>query len=154
MPHQVWRLNCCCDSPDEMSTTAGGDVPMGLPMGRSCSGPEACPDCGEPSLFDGWARGAIEQMAQYQRIHGLKALGPHRQLASLLFDGLRESCAGCRGSGLVGREKWAYCAVCEGTGGFWVADEAYLVWAYRALLYRYPDVAAPGGLSEGGLPVE
>ena len=137
MPHKVWRPDCSCD------------VPMGTEPIRC--GPEPCPYCGAPPVFAGWARGAIEEMAQYQRVHGLKAHGPHRKLAGELFRGLRERCAGCAGSGLDGAEHWAYCLVCEGTGGVWNADEEYLVAAYRLLLHRYPNAAAAGALSAGGV---
>ena len=147
MPHKVWRLSCSCS----------GDVGMGVgPTSRPCSGP-ACSRCGEPTVFSYWARDSIERMDLYQRVHGLKPLGPHLRLADAVFRGLRESCDACRSTGFVGTEHWAECPHCEGTGGAWKADEEHLVAAYCLLLHRYAEAAAPGALSAvgiglGGLP--
>ena len=138
MPQLRWRWNCTCD----------------VMMGVLTSGPDACTHCGKLTSPDGWARGSIEEMAQYQRIHGLKALGPHRKLADELFRGLRSRCESCGGSGFVGTESWGYCRVCEGTGGFWAADESYLVAAYRVVVFRYPAAAASGALSSQGVFLE
>ena len=44
--------------------------------------------------------------------------------------------------------------MCEGTGGFWAADESYLVAAYRVVVFRYPGAAASGALSSQGVFLE
>ena len=139
MPHKVWRWSCSCD------------VGMGLPISIPCSGPDPCSHCGEPTVFSYWARDSIEKMHLYQRVHGLKPLGPHRRLADVVFRGLRETCVACGSTGFVGTEHWAECLYCEGTGGAWKADEEHLVAAYCLLLHRYPAAAAPGALSAVGI---
>jgi hypothetical protein len=39
-----------------------------------------CSKCGTLSEYDGWRNSMHEAMAWYQKLHGLKPIGPHRQL--------------------------------------------------------------------------
>jgi DnaJ-class molecular chaperone len=130
MPERIWSHTCC-------DTTANQPH---------------CPSCGTPGDFAGWGPTVPEAMERYQRAHGLTPVGPHRQVAPLVFRRMRAPCDRCHGSGFQGDVfGWHECRVCEGGGAVWSAAESEILAAYRRVLDLFPEAAAPGALSEYGL---
>jgi hypothetical protein len=93
----------------------------------------------------GWVLSMVERWGQCQRTYRLKAFGPHRPLADELFDGMRERCERCRGSGgIIGPYlTWRSCPECDGSGGFWTREGWRVDAALAEVLRQFPDAAAP-----------
>ena len=53
------------------------------------------------SEYDGWRNSMHEAMAWYQKLHGLKPIGPHRQLADKVMSGAYQTCIECAGYWLL-----------------------------------------------------
>jgi hypothetical protein len=88
-----------------------------------------------------------EAKACYQYVYGLAPTGPHRPMASRLFENTRRRCESCNGEGVLGPDEhsWTVCATCEGTGGFWVIGPSEVEAIRRRILEAYPQAAAPAG---------
>jgi hypothetical protein len=87
----------------------------------------------------------LEDMALYQYLFGVLAIGPHRELTSRVFKETRKACPACKGAGLRWTDETSYwvCATCEGTGGFWTISPAEVDARRSKILEVYPDAAAP-----------
>ena len=126
MPNQYWRHDC-----------RGTEV---------LAAAQLCTTCGVLGEFDGWHLSRFESMACFQYVYGIKPLGPHREMADRLFDGMRTGCERCSGGGLLdgeGGASWRVCPVCEGTGGHWNRPLDEVDAALVQVLEEFPDAEAP-----------
>ena len=112
------------------------------------AGAQLCTTCGVLGEFDGWHLSGMESMACYQYVYGIKPLGPHREMADRLFDGMRTGCERCSRRGLLNGEggaSWRVCPVCEGTGEHWNRPLDEVDAALAHVLEEFPDAEAPKG---------
>ena len=132
MPQKFWKHQCPGSSPH----WSGNPTPC---------------DCGNPKTYDGWHSGRFEAMAWYQKRHGLKPTGPHRDLADRLFDGASAACPACSGRGYfdaVGGVTFEPCDKCGGAGHS-VTISADRHAALRAeVLAKFPDACARSDLPD------
>ncbi len=109
MPHRTWKHKCCSVARQRKAIT----------------GERRCFHCGELGEFAGWGLSMVEAMGRYQRVTGMKAMGPGR----LKIDVTIRSCAACGGSGYANnpyrKEK---CKECDGEGQWLDCDEETKAW--------------------------
>ena len=112
MPHRTWTHNCCAASRRQWAMT----------------GERRCPYCNEPGKFAGWERSTVEHMCRFQRVTGMKAMGPGR----LKIDLPIRHCRACGGSGFVpDPHRLEACAECGGDGQWLDCDEETKAWIRR-----------------------
>lgn len=129
MPRPYWIHTCCDDK-------------------RSTASP-LCDECGTAGLFAGWSLGMHEAMARFQYTYGLTPVGPHRQMASQLFENARSECEQCGGEGILSldADAWRPCGACEGTGGLWrICDDAKEA-IRRRIISEYPAAEASSNIA-------
>jgi hypothetical protein len=109
---------------------------------------EICPECGERGRFNGWGLSVVELMAQYQRIHNLRAIGPHRTMEDELFHGRMKACKQCGGVGVIGLnndEDHIICPGCDFRGYLFDGSEEEFESIRQKIIAVYPT-AEPGTL--------
>jgi hypothetical protein len=87
-------------------------------------------------------------MAGYQRVYGLKCLGPHRRLADEIFKGAFGACQACQGQGVVDSEVtggWDRCLACDGNGSVATLPAEEIERRRAIVLEAFPNAAAPAG---------
>jgi Zn finger protein HypA/HybF involved in hydrogenase expression len=128
MPQRLWKHNC----PDNKSL---------LFMGT-----EICEQCGQKGIYIGWHYGMYERMSVYQRVTGLKPVGPHRPMAHKLLSPLLCHCVQCKGEGLINNaieDDYDHCPECDGKG-YYVPEGMYPEFQKLRLqiLEIYPEAEA------------
>ncbi len=130
MPQKFWKHQCPGRSP----------YLVGSP--RACA-------CGGPMIYDGWHSGKSEAMAWFQKMHGLKPVGPHRPLHGRLVAGTTTSCDACAGRGYFDAANgltFAVCSQCDGAG-YRSTISAEQRAALRAqVIAEFPEAAARSDL--------
>jgi hypothetical protein len=123
MPHPTWK-HYCSQSGDMVTT-----------------GSETCSSCGAFGQYDGWRYGRIEQMSAYQRRTGLKPMGEHRLLVSLILGPMLRPCEQCEMRGLIcqDEDEWQRCPQCQGAMLVRKVPDAEFEAARRRILREYPD---------------
>ncbi len=102
---------------------------------------EACPECGEVGVYEGWGHSVVEMMCRYADLSGLVPTGPHRPYANEVFRGVFFPCLRCEGRGnlVVPDESYRVCPRCDGYGVRpalpWPEIEALR----ERVLERYPE---------------
>lgn len=125
MPHRVWKHYCTVTK-----------ITVWTPR------QEICGECSKKGKYDGWGYSMIEAMAMYQRLTGLKAIGPHREYADKHFANTIRLCNNCNGTGLhdVGSGKsYRFCHTCNGTGKVFCSNDKEIERIRRRVLKRFPD---------------
>jgi hypothetical protein len=132
MPQRMWKHDC----------RKGGSSRHGSP-GR-CS-------CGAPYEYDGWSNGMLESMAWYQKLYGLKPLGPHRPLANKVLSGAVRLCPECSACGyhdVRHGESYRVCTSCHGAGRSLVISDEELARLRSIILDKYPEAGAPRAVAD------
>jgi hypothetical protein len=132
MPQRMWKHNC----------RDGGTSWFGSP-GR-CS-------CGVAYEYDGWFNTRMEAMAWYQRLYGLKPIGPHRPLADKVLSRADRSCRKCSGRGyrdVLNGESYDVCTSCHGAGRSLVISDEELARLRSIILDKYPEAGAPSAIAD------
>lgn len=114
--------------------------------------PFRCWRCLGQAAFSGWSHSVVEMMGEYQRVHGLKCIGPHRPLADQVFAGAFFRCATCGGSGYhddLAHRRWGVCADCDGLGQRPTVSREDVERRRAIVLAAFPDAARPGGPLRG-----
>jgi len=91
----------------------------------------------------------FESMAWYQKLHGLKPIGPHRPLADRLFEGTSRQCDACSGRGYIdapGGRTFEVCSHCDGAGYVSTISAERRAALRAQVLAEYPDAAVPSDL--------
>ena len=110
--------------------------------------PFRCWRCFGQAEFAGWTNSVVEMMGDYQRVHGLKCIGPHRPLADQVFAGAFFRCATCHGSGYyddLGHRRWGPCGECGGLGQLPTVSQEDIERRRAIVLEAFPDAGRPGG---------
>jgi hypothetical protein len=104
-----------------------------------------CSECGAQGTYDGWRGSVVEMWCQYSRMYGLAPMGPHRGLASQVFEGTTKGCAPCGGRGFVdeGPTNYSSCQPCDGCGRIFVIPSSQIAALREAVLAAFPDAASP-----------
>ena len=115
---------------------------------RNAWKPFRCWRCCGQAEFSGWSHSVVEMMGEYQRVHGLKCIGPHRRLADQVFAGAFLTCATCGGSGYhddLAHRRSGVCADCDGLGQRPTVSREDIERRRALVLAAFPDAARPGG---------
>jgi hypothetical protein len=126
MPRPTWKHIC--------STGSSGWI-----------GTSLCRTCQQPGTYDGWKPTMHEAMAQYQTLHRLKPVGPHRRMADALFASVRRICLACTGRGLqdsADRRGWQVCTACRGLGSVLTRPAEEIEALRGRVLAAHPGAAA------------
>ncbi|HDP25730.1 MAG TPA: hypothetical protein ENN34_09840 [Deltaproteobacteria bacterium] len=127
MPQRLWKHTCR----DGRTVWSGS--------------PDRC-TCGAEGEFDGWYNGMLDLMAWYQKLYGLKPIGPHRLLADRVLHNATCRCPECSGRGYhdLGQGKaFRTCLSCGGAGKKIVVSAEHLSTLRATILEEYPEAAAP-----------
>ena len=109
MPHRTWKHNCCSVARERKAIT----------------GERRCFNCGELGEFAGWGLSRVEAMGRYQRVTGMKAMGPGRLKINIPI----RTCTTCDGSGYAGTQhRKGKCKECDGEGQWLDCDEETKAW--------------------------
>ncbi len=124
MPIMLWTHRCC--DPDAGTMRAD----------------KFCPKCRKSGVFAGWHYERLEAMAVYQNQYGLKATGPHGELAERLFSEFKARCVDCEGRGLSessGEPGFEVCRLCRGAGALLQLDAMEFDVIHSAVLASFPS---------------
>jgi hypothetical protein len=108
--------------------------------------PFRCWRCFGQAEFSGWSHSVVEMMGDYQRVYGLKCIGPHRPLADQVFAGAFLTCATCGGSGYhddLAHRRSGVCADCDGLGRRPTVSQEDMERRRATVLAAFPDAAIP-----------
>ena len=109
MPHPTWKHRCCAVARERKAITGRRD----------------CFNCGELGEFAGWGLSMVEAMGRFQRVTGMKAMGPGR----LKIDVTIRTCGTCGGSGYAGTQyRKEKCNDCDGEGQWLDCDAETKEW--------------------------
>jgi hypothetical protein len=97
-------------------------------------------------VYDGWHNGRFELMAWYQKLQGLKPIGPHRPLADRLFKSAFRLCEPCQSRGYfdaVGGRSFVVCEKCGGAGYYSIISTEERAELRAQVFAEFPEAAAP-----------
>lgn len=137
MTQKLWKYTCGCYS---------GEFSAGAP---TCSG------CGQVGQYDGWHYTMHESMAKYQKLYGLKPIGPHRKIADELFEGTTRRCETCQGKGLevlhidvALDEGYRTCSMCSGLGCNFTRSADEISAIRQRVLESFPDAGVDAQIGD------
>src|SRR5438093_253023 len=122
MPSRMWKYLCSCSN------------------GMASS--PYCERCGLEGTYAGWHYTMIEAMARYQKLYGLKPIGPHRDLTEHIFKGTMYECPKCLGRGLLDTsrsDQYTKCRECHGNGYRWRISAEDIQALRQQVLNAYPE---------------
>ncbi len=105
---------------------------------------EVCWICGKRGRYEGWTYLMFEAMGVYQRLYGLKPIGPHRPLADKLYSRSTVCCTRCRGTGLIevkNAKAFAPCDHCKGLRRLFVVSAKTRSEIRARVLQKFPEAS-------------
>jgi len=101
-----------------------------------------CRLCGAEGKNAGWSISTHEAMAQYVKLYRVAPIGPHRPMATKLFNEVTRFCGLCHGRGYYSSgssERWTECLACEGMGRYFTVSPEEREAIRQRILGAFPD---------------